>query len=303
MSKKKSHEEFSKEVFSIWGDSVELLSNYNGNNCKVLVRFKECQHECWKIPSKLLDHKGCTHKECRYNKLSKTKLHSNEWFIEKLKSKNLNYELLSDFNGTARNVTVKNLDCGHSYEAIANNILKGSGCPLCHGMKDTSSFKEIIQNKYPNEYEILGEYINNRTPIAIKHSCGYSWKVIPKDLLKSFRCPNCNKSLGEREVERFLRSKNLSFVCQYKFNDCIDKRPLPFDFAVFINENIFLIEFDGSQHYGISGSWGKRNTSTHKHDCIKNEYCKSNNIPLLRIPYWKIRNFEKDICDFLGIEM
>jgi hypothetical protein len=31
-------------------------------------------------------------------------------------------------------------------------------------------------------------------------------------------------------------------------------------------------------------------TETQNNDMIKNEYCKSNNIPLVRIPYWKRDN-------------
>ena len=30
-----------------------------------------------------------------------------------------------------------------------------------------------------------------------------------------------------------------------------------------------------------------------KRDGIKNNYCKNNNIPLLRIPYWEFNNIEK----------
>jgi len=41
---------------------------------------------------------------------------------------------------------------------------------------------------------------------------------------------------------------------------------------------------------------------TQKHDNIKNNYCISNNIPLLRIPYWEKDNI-KDILDNYLLEL
>lgn len=38
---------------------------------------------------------------------------------------------------------------------------------------------------------------------------------------------------------------------------------------------------------------------TQRRDNIKNEYCKKNNIPLLRIPYWKKKNIKKIITEYL----
>ena len=35
------------------------------------------------------------------------------------------------------------------------------------------------------------------------------------------------------------------------------------------------------------------------HDKIKNDYCKKNNIPLIRIPYWEKNNLEEFLFDSL----
>ena len=39
---------------------------------------------------------------------------------------------------------------------------------------------------------------------------------------------------------------------------------------------------------------------TQRRDNIKNEYCKKNNIPLLRIPYWEKKNIKKIITEYLS---
>lgn len=167
--------------------------------------------------------------------------------------------------------------------------MAGSGCPVCHGMKDTKKFSEQIEEKYPNEYEVIGEYINNRTPILVKHKCGHEWEVIPKDLLRDIRCPKCIASKGELFIEKYLTERNIEHTPQYTIKECKDKNPLPFDFMININGEKRLIEFDGLQHFEKKESI-YYNPTVSKHDEIKNNYCKNNGIKLLRIPYWWLRN-------------
>ena len=307
MKENKKPEVFEKEVREIWGDKVELLTPYVRDREKVLVRFKDCGHECWKGPSKLLMGRGCDHKECRYGLLSRNKTRSSEQFLADLNAKGFRYELLSEFTGVDHNVMVKNLNCGHTYTASARNILAGSGCPVCHGMKNTQSFTKAVEEKYPGEYTVLGKYVNNRTPILVRHNkCGYEWEVGPKSILNHYICPCCNKSLGEHQIEEFLKAHNLDYKCQYTFDDCRDVHKLPFDFAVFINGEIRLIEFDGSQHFdGHSRQWNtpEHHSKVAMHDAYKNIYCAYHKIPLLRIPYWKIRTFDKMLASFLDIQL
>ena len=59
-----------------------------------------------------------------------------------------------------------------------------------------------------------------------------------------------------------------------------------FDFYV---ENKYLIEYDGEQHFIFKNNEGWNNEEhfkkTQEHDSYKNQWCKDNNIPLIRIPY------------------
>ena len=49
---------------------------------------------------------------------------------------------------------------------------------------------------------------------------------------------------------------------------------------------IRLIEFDGEQHYKQEDFFWKLEITQHR-DNLKNIYAKENNIPLVRIPYYK----------------
>ena len=210
MTAKKKPEVFEAEVRKVWGDRAVLLTPYTRSADKVLVRFTECGHECWKNPNKLLVGQGCGVKECHYGLLSRNKTRSTDQFASDLASKGLRYELLSEFQGIAKKITVRNLACGHVYSAQAGNILNNeSGCPVCHGWKDTEGFDALLKAKYGDAYVVLGKYVNNRTPILVRHSCGYQWEVGPKQLIRRECCPNCNKSAGERNIERFLKAHNI----------------------------------------------------------------------------------------------
>ena len=57
-------------------------------------------------------------------------------------------------------------------------------------------------------------------------------------------------------MARILKRLNIPFKREYRLEDCRDKMPLPFDFALFNNENelIGLIENNGSQHYSARGT-------------------------------------------------
>ena len=288
MTRRKTHGEFLDEVKELYGDKVEILTNYTGNKNKVAVKYSNCGHIDEKAPIKLLNGQLCS--KCRAKRISATKVNSLETYQKRLSDNNVNVTVIGEYLGLRHKIKIKNNVCGHEYEAIAGNVVRGSGCPICHGMKDTQLFIQALAKKYPGEYEVLGEYINNRTKILVRHKCGYEWDVIPKDLLKEIRCPKCMYSKGELFIFDFLTSKQYDFQPQYTFEDCKDKTLLKFDFAVFVNGTLKLIEFDGSQHFTNAKNWGKGDrTGILRRDAIKNEYCKNKQIPLLRIPYWWLR--------------
>ena len=95
---------------------------------------------------------------------------------------------------------------------------------------------------------------------------------------------------------------NISYIPQYKFDDCRFYRTLPFDF--YLPKYNICIEYDGQQHYEIVEHFGgfDKFVDTKIRDTIKSEYCKKNNIKLIRIPYWELDNIEKIIVNKLELE-
>lgn len=80
-----------------------------------------------------------------------------------------------------------------------------------------------------------------------------------------------------------MNENDISYKSQYSFSDLVYKAPLRYDFAILENEKVIrLIEFDGPQHRE-GNSWHTEESEIR--DLMKNEYAKSNNIPLVRLPY------------------
>lgn len=112
-----------------------------------------------------------------------------------------------------------------------------------------------------------------------------------------------NRSKGEYKIRQYLKDKEITFEEQYSFVDCKDKHLLAFDFAIFKDDILIgLIEFDGQHHYYAIDFWGGEEylASVMRRDKIKNEYCKKNNIPLLRVPYWEEENIDNILDGLLA---
>lgn len=170
--------------------------------------------------------------------------------------------------------------------------LSGRGCPSCGeskkgpNMKTTEEFISesiyVHSNKYSYSHTTYKGYFNKVSIICEKHG---GFKQTPSDHLQGYGCPICKESKGERTVRNFLIENDIKFISQHKFNDCVDKDKLPFDF--YLPEHNMCIEYDGVQHFKpkslFGGEIGLKDRQ--KKDNIKSEYCYKNGINLLRINY------------------
>ena len=130
-----------------------------------------------------------------------------------------------------------------------------------------------------------------------KCDCGVERDVSSLSLRNgtSLSCGTHNISKGNEAIKQILIDADIPFEMEKKFPTCKDINLLPFDF--YVNNN-YLIEYDGKQHYIPSETIYDYET-THQHDLIKSQWCKDNNIPLIRIPY---THFKKLCLDDLLLE-
>lgn len=172
------------------------------------------------------------------------------------------------------------------------------GCAFCTGRyKTTEDFIKEMSKINP-DIEIIGEYTGSENPVKCKCKiCGHEWSPIGRSLKNGQGCPACTSSKGEIRVKRFLDNNKIIYNTQKAFEDCVYKEKLRFDF--YLPDYNILIEYDGEQHYkpvdfaSRGMAWANKIFEYNQiKDKIKNDYCKDNNIKLIRIPYWEFDNIE-----------
>lgn len=199
-------------------------------------------------------------------------------------------------------------------------------CTSCAHKKSAAyrklSINEIIARFEKYGYKVLtpakeikprGHFGLERTPVAIKNRYGEIFNVTCNNFMNRLDyyidINNQNykeeiigqESRLECKVRQFLEEQNIPFKQEFRFMDCCgEKFPLPFDFCLFYKDKNkrILIEVDGERHYRPEFK------TIQKNDKIKNFYCTSKNIPILRLPYTVFNNTEKYkqlILDFLKL--
>lgn len=100
------------------------------------------------------------------------------------------------------------------------------------------------------------------------------------------------RSHGELAVEKILIENNIPYQQEYPAFKFISGMSARFDFYI---NNQYFIEYDGETHYNFNlHGWHTEEQlkAQQERDAIKNQWCKDNNIPLIRIPYTHL----KDLC-------
>lgn len=95
-------------------------------------------------------------------------------------------------------------------------------------------------------------------------------------------------NIGVQKVISILQKNNIKYEQEKKYDTCVLPKgfKLPFDF--YLPEYNILIEYDGEQHFKVAfGQTEEKLILQKQYDEIKNQWCKDNNIKLIRIPYYK----------------
>lgn len=209
--------------------------------------------------------------------------------------------------------------CGHAGNNLKLSRLKQRKHGLCascftanrnrKNLKDTKEKldKIISQQKWDIDYEI---HIPQKGNTQMKFCCAGCQKISYLDLQVFFAAPSpychacrnsqCKWSCGEQCVKQWLDKHHINYEMQKSFNDLWgEKKKLRFDFYLTDNEHLRegLIEFDGAFHY--QEQLLKINKKQKEYDNKKNNYCRVNNIPLLRIPYFKSTEMDNMLDDFI----
>lgn len=187
-------------------------------------------------------------------------------------------------------------DCGNESIATSTHLQSGhtKSCGCLHKEKTTRI--DLTGEKYGKLAVISYSHTKNKRAYwNCKCNCGNDI-IVHSGCLESGNTKSCGceVSRGNNKIAEILTILNIRFEKEKRFADCKNKMPLPFDF--YLPDYNTLIEYQGRQHYK-RGNWSKNKEKNEKnfngiqkHDQIKRDYCKQNNIELLEINY---KHFDK----------
>ena len=211
------------------------------------------------------------------------------------------YKLLSTEYNNARERLLVKCECGNEYFVSFTKFKTGSRCYECRKVKwSKEKIIEYITNHTDFEFIEFIEYKKGISTLKLKCEHGHEFiSNFNRVKYKGCGCPECKTSKGEQRIEEILIKYNLEYKKQHRFQDCRFKYPLPFDF--YLPKQNCCIEYDGEQHYVAIDHFGgyEKLLETKRNDEIKNQYCKDNNINLIRIPYLEFDNIENILINKL----
>lgn len=200
-------------------------------------------------------------------------------------------------DGSNRKTWKCRCDCGNEIEVVGTSLRRGltqsCGCNFKEAISQHWEEK-ILNTDFPNLKVLKRVEANGQESrwLCQCKFCNNTYILSTGNLKTSKGCGCLNISRGAYKIQQLLENNNLNYIKEKTFENCRfpqTNRKARFDFYV---ENKYLIEFDGLQHYQTVGGWANENNfiKTQERDNYKNNWCKKNNIPLIRIPYWKEDN-------------
>lgn len=190
-------------------------------------------------------------------------------------------------------------DCGNECDVRAYSLKHGDTKSCGCLAKEKSSQRN--KNKYIKD--LKGQRFGKLTVIELteerrqgsavwlcKCDCGNLKKISSKCLLSGdTQSCGCLKSKGELKIRNLLIEHNIPFEEQYSFKDLTSPKGYPLKFDFYVN-NQYLIEFDGTQHQAKTEWFTNEEFEYRKeNDQRKDEYAKNHDIPLIRVPYYKLK--------------
>jgi hypothetical protein len=235
-----------------------------------------------------------------------------DYFIErasKIHNNKYDYNKVKYINAKTK-VKIKCKKHGY-FNQNPNNHLHGQGCMKCRNELISST------NKHPKEYVIKNMKIthNNKYEYPDQDFNMSSGKIriicpihgeFEQNIINHYyngngceKCGNNRLSKGETNIEHYLKENKVEYIREKTFDKCINpktNKKLPFDFYLPLYN--ICIEYDGYQHFN-EAPWfkiGKKELIEIKErDNIKNNFCKNNNISLIRISYLEFNNIKNTL--------
>lgn len=237
MAKKKTHEQFEKEVHEKY-PQIQVCGKYNGSNERVNVHCNIDEYDWDAYPSNLLTY-GCP---CCNGRVVTTQSFKNE-----IAKSHPEVEIMGEWNGIDTPISCRCKKCNFEWNYKPHSI-RTTGCPRCNGSVTRKwtheEYVEKINELFDGNIVVLGHYKNMNTKIL--HKCNkhnYEYMMNPIHALRRQGCK----------------------LCGYEITS--EKRTKPLD--VFLRQ---LHEKRGNEYSYISGYVNSSTNATFRHNMADGTY-------------------------------
>lgn len=195
MSKKRTTDEFVKEVFNLVGSEYEVIGEYLSTNKKIAIVHTKCGHKYEVRPSAFL-HQNSRCPKCSAikggNKHRKT---LEEFKVEVFELVSDEYKVIGEYKNTDAKIKMRHNTCETVYDVTPNNFLKGKRCPKC------AIKTGVLANNYKS---YLTEEQRERKRLSLKHSL-HIWRkqILKRDDYKCVSCKNDKESLHVHHLDGY----------------------------------------------------------------------------------------------------
>lgn len=184
--------------------------------------------------------------------------------------------------------------------SVGTGLTRSCGCLHSRRARE-NTFVDITGQKFGKLTALYptGESTNDGRAIwHCKCDCGNEIDTTGKMLRTGHKVScGCSNSKGEVKLEQILQQLNIQYEKQKAFEGFVNENNRKYLFDFYLPDYNCCIEYDGKQHFSYSESgWNTRENfeKTVKNDQIKNEYCRTHNILLVRIPYTFINDLDEE---------
>lgn len=201
------------------------------------------------------------------------------------------YKELGIQPNTNRLCTISQLDPSENIEYVDLDGRSGSATK-----QEKLDYIQKVFNKiaYEKQRYVCGEDLK-AYGISIYHLSTLKFSIVKaNEKLGLYK----TQSVFEDMVIHILRDHNIVFETQKTYDTCKSNKGHLLRFDLYIPCINTLVELDGNQHVDNKSPWA--NPGQWERDSVKTNWCRTNNIPLIRIPYNRHPTWES-IQHFLQI--
>lgn len=218
MPRRKTDDEFRKEVKALVGDEYLVLGHYEGCNTKIEFKHKKCGLSFKMRPNGFLQGHRCPNCAWKGARLDRRK--TDFEFKRQVKALVGNeYIPVSEYKGSKAKIYFLHKKCGFLFQMAPNNFInQGHRCPHCSYQKlgkshriSEQEFQRKVKAIDEGQYYALTKYQGNKNKVLMIHLlCHSKFYMTPNNFFRGARCPYCQrKKMARQKTTPLLEIKRL----------------------------------------------------------------------------------------------